>query len=396
MLSVLYLVHDLSDPAVRRRIMMLQAGGAKVVLAGFCRGGSTPREVAGCVPVDLGATRDGAFGQRLLALARAFANVRSLLGGVAKPDLILARNLEMLALAERARSVLGGETIPIVYECLDIHRLMLRDDAVGATLRAVERRLARRVPLLLTSSPAFVENYFRPHARIDAPILLLENKFFDPRDEPVPRADISAGPPWRIGWFGALRCRRSLDLLASFTRRTEGLFEVVMRGRPALAELPNFHAFVAAEPFLSFGGPYRNPEDMASVYGGVHFAWTADFFEAGQNSSWLLPNRLYEGCRFGAVPVAVAGTETARFLAANGIGVTLPSQPDAGSLIAALGGIDGPAFGNLRAAVARHDASKWACGAADCRKLVEALARIAADSSKPAKAAAMLALEPEA
>ena len=37
MLHVLYLVHDLFDPAVRRRVMMLRAGGAKVTLAGFRR-----------------------------------------------------------------------------------------------------------------------------------------------------------------------------------------------------------------------------------------------------------------------------------------------------------------------------------------------------------------------
>ncbi|TJW35424.1 MAG: hypothetical protein E5X59_34950, partial [Mesorhizobium sp.] len=30
MLHVLYLVHDVSDPAVRRRIIMLKAGGAQV------------------------------------------------------------------------------------------------------------------------------------------------------------------------------------------------------------------------------------------------------------------------------------------------------------------------------------------------------------------------------
>ncbi|TIU76079.1 MAG: glycosyl transferase family 1, partial [Mesorhizobium sp.] len=37
MLHVLYLVHDVSDPAVRRRIQMLKAGGAGVTLAGFRR-----------------------------------------------------------------------------------------------------------------------------------------------------------------------------------------------------------------------------------------------------------------------------------------------------------------------------------------------------------------------
>ena len=36
MLHVLYLVHNLTDPAVRRRILMLEAGGAQVSLAGRC------------------------------------------------------------------------------------------------------------------------------------------------------------------------------------------------------------------------------------------------------------------------------------------------------------------------------------------------------------------------
>ena len=137
------------------------------------------------------------------------------------------------------------------------------------------------------------------------------------------KAENPVAPPWRIGWFGALRCRRSLELLADFTRRQGGRFEVVLRGRPALSEFPDFHAFVEAEPYLSFRGPYRNPEDMAAIYGEVHFSWAIDFFEEGQNSEWLLPNRLYEGCRFGAVPISMGNTETGRFLNQQDIGVLL-------------------------------------------------------------------------
>ena len=115
----------------------------------------------------------------------------------------------------------------------------------------------------------------------------------------------AAGEPWKIGWFGALRCRKSLELLAAFTRQMDGRFEVVLRGRPAYSEFDDFDGLVAAEPYIRFAGPYRNPEDLAAIYGEVHFSWAIDFFEEGLNSSWLLPNRLYEGCRFGAVPIAM-------------------------------------------------------------------------------------------
>ncbi|MCQ8873037.1 glycosyl transferase family 1 [Mesorhizobium sp. LMG17149] len=379
MLHVLYLVHDVSDPAVRRRITMLRAGGAQVTLAGFRRTANPIADIEGLRPIDLGATRDGRFGQRLAAVAKAAVSIGSTLGGMPKPDLIIARNLEMLALARRARSAFGA-SVPIVYECLDIHRLVLRNDVLGKALRATERFLARDVKLLVTSSPAFIANYFKPFGQVAAPIELVENKYFEaatilpgaPETEESP-----VGPPWRIGWFGALRCRRSLELLADFSRRMEGRFEIVLRGRPALSEFPDFHGFVEAEPWLSFLGPYRNPEDMAAIYNDVHFSWAIDFFEAGQNSEWLLPNRLYEGCRFGAVPISMGNTETGRFLKQQDIGVMLPqASPEA--LEAVLGKMEEHRFARLKERVLARNPRTWSYDRSDCRALVERLRSLTA------------------
>ncbi|AEH84729.1 MULTISPECIES: glycosyl transferase family 1 [Mesorhizobium] len=377
MLHVLYLVHDVSDPAVRRRITMLRTGGARVTLAGFRRTTTPIADIEGLRPIDLGATRDGRFAQRLAAVAKAAVSLRAKLSGTPRPDLIIARNLEMLALAGRARSAFGA-TVPIVYECLDIHRLVLRNDVLGKALRATERHLARDVKLLVTSSPAFIANYFKPFRQVAAPIELVENKYFEtaailPGARQV--AETPAAPPWRIGWFGALRCRRSLELLADFTRRMDGRFEVVLRGRPALSEFPDFHAFVEAEPHLSFRGPYRNPEDMASIYQDVHFSWAIDFFEEGQNSEWLLPNRLYEGCRFGAVPISMGHTETGRFLSQQDIGILLPqATPDA--LESALGQMEEHRFDRLKARVLAQNPRMWSYDRSDCRVLVEKLRRL--------------------
>ncbi|WP_457150018.1 glycosyltransferase [Mesorhizobium sp. P5_C1] len=387
MLHVLYLVHDVSDPAVRRRIIMLRAGGAEVTLAGFRRTTNPIADIEGLRPIDLGATRDGRFGQRLAAVAKAAFSIGSRLGDTPRPNLIIARNLEMLALARRARSAFGA-SVPIVYECLDIHRLVLRKDVLGKALRAVERFLARDVKLLVTSSPAFIANYFKPFGQVAAPIELVENKYFEaaailpgsPETHGSPDEVASpVGPPWRIGWFGALRCRRSLELLADFSRRMEGRFEIVLRGRPALSEFPDFHAFVESEPWLSFGGPYRNPEDMASIYGDVHFSWAIDFFEAGQNSEWLLPNRLYEGCRFGAVPISMGDTETGRFLSKQDIGILLPeASPEA--LEATLGKMDEHRFAGLKAHVLARNPRTWSYDRSDCRALVERLRGLTAVS----------------
>lgn len=389
MLHVLYLVHDVSDPAVRRRVKMLKAGGARITLAGFRRTTSPVSEIEGVEPVDLGATRDGRFAQRLGAVARAAVSIGAKLAAMPKPDLIIARNLEMLALARRANGALGAD-VPIVYECLDIHRLVLRNDFVGRTLRGAERHLARDVKLLVTSSPAFIANYFEPFGQIAAPVELIENKYFDTAPAATEARfedDSPTTPPWRIGWFGALRCRRSLELLAAFTRRQAGRFEIVLRGRPALSEFPDFHGFIDNEPWLSFRGPYRNPEDMASIYREVHFSWAIDFFEAGQNSEWLLPNRLYEGCRFGAVPISMAETETGRFLKAQDIGVLL-SEATPEAIEAMLGRMDQERFRGLKSRVQGRNPRTWSYDRSDCQAFVDKLRGLAASSGVFAAGAA--------
>lgn len=377
MLHVLYLVHDVSDPAVRRRVMMLREGGARVTLAGFRRTKTPVADIEGIAPVDLGHTQDGRFAQRLAAVVRAAASLTTALGRIERPDIVLARNLEMLALAIRAKSLFGGgNDLPIVYESLDIHRLLLREDLLGRAMRGAERHFARDISLLVTSSPAFVRDYFEARGQVRAPIELVENRFFAPALPPPGEAgcaDTLPGSSWRIGWFGALRCNRSLAMLAQFSRESEGRFEVVLRGRPALSEFSDFDGTIRAEPFVDFHGPYRNPEDVEAIYRDVHFAWLIDFFEDGLNSKWLLPNRLYEGCGFGAVPIALEGTETASFLKARGIGVVL-REPSAQGLQEALGNMDAETFHQLRARVLALPRSTWVCGRDDCRRLLGRLA----------------------
>ncbi len=378
MLHILYFVHDLADPAVRRRVLMLQAGGALVTLAGFRRDDNALAAIHGIEPIELGRTRDAQFAQRVTAVARSAARLREALRSVARPDIIIGRNLEMLALANRAKSIFGGD-MPIVYECLDIHRLLLRDDVVGSALRAAERHFGSQAALLVTSSPAFVERYFRPRSGLPLPVMLLENKVL--ALDPAARAAApnarppAAGKPWKIGWFGALRCRKSLALLDDFSRRMQGRFEIVLRGRPAYSEFDDFDRVVRDAPFMHFAGAYKNPEDLAVIYGDVQFSWAIDFFEEGLNSSWLLPNRLYEGGLYGAVPIAVDGTETARFLASRKIGLTLDAA-DAAHLAALLGEMDEQRYLAAFEAVASQDRKQWMVDRADCHGLVQRLASL--------------------
>ncbi|SMQ76026.1 succinoglycan biosynthesis protein ExoL [Devosia lucknowensis] len=367
--NILYLVHNLSDPAVARRVEMFRHGGATVEIAGFRRADAPLPDLPPGTVVELARTHDARLTHRMLATLRAGYTAKEWARQFSRPDVIVARNLEMLAIAHRLRAIWAGAP-RLVYECLDIHRMMLREDGVGRGMRGLERHLLQSTDLLITSSPAFAENYFR---RQNAPpICLVENKVFAPRDVAVGSNPALAGrcEPIRIGWFGALRCNRSLAALAGLAKEAEGGIEVVLRGRPALTEFDDFHATTDAAQNLSYLGTYNYPDDLPSIYSGVHFAWAVDFFEAGQNSSWLLPNRIYEGCLNGAIPIAVSGTETAAFIERLGIGIVVPDI-DVGTLRAVFDGMTPSRIEALASQIAAQDIRHFRADQAECTTLVE-------------------------
>ena len=233
----------------------------------------------------------------------------------------------MLALANRAKALFSADT-PIVYECLDIHRLLLRQNGVGKAMRAAERLLGRNSVLLMTSSPAFVREYFEPFRQFSAPVALLQNKVLEIAGKPADGLQLAAPPAdgqaWKIGWFGALRCRKSLALLGRF--HAAGWVAASRSCCAAVRPIPSSTISTGWwRPSLTSVSPAPTATRKTSrqIYGEVHFSWAIDFFEEGLNSKWLLPNRLYEGCRFGAVPIAMRETETGRFLADRHLGLLL-------------------------------------------------------------------------
>jgi succinoglycan biosynthesis protein ExoL len=373
-MQVLYLVHDLEDAAVRRRTLMLEAGGARVSLAGFRRSQKPAADTTHKV-IDLGETRNGAFAHRA---AKTITSAPSLIRALGDefPDIIIARNLEMLYLACQVATKLTSSPV-IVYESLDIHRLLLRRDFVGYLLRATERHLMDRAALLVTSSPAFVDNYFAPLQNIRLPVLLLENKVLDIGSHCATVCDtvrLASSDVLTIGWFGALRCRKSLALLSAFTQQMQGKVKVVMRGKPAYNEFEDFDAQIAAEPYITFEGPYR-AEDLSALYAGVDLTWAIDFFEEGQNSKWLLPNRLYEGSRYGSVPIAMKGTETGNFVSRNGMGLILDeATPEA--LAALFEALTPDRLAALQASLKACPPSMFTTTQADCVDFVDRLKQL--------------------
>jgi glycosyltransferase involved in cell wall biosynthesis len=369
-LKALLLAYDLADAATARRAAMLRAGGADVILAGFRRTAEPITSMAGCRAIDFGRTYNANFIQRIGAVIGTILRLGQQRDLFAGADVIVARNLEMLAIGVRGRSLCATPPT-LVYEILDIHRLLLHRGLIGNILRALEGWLTQRAAAVITSSPAFIDNYFKPLSKVRAPIRLVENKALEVTDAaPLPnRTPRKAGPPWVIGWFGMIRCEKSLHILSELARQSNGRIEIVIRGKPSQDIFGNFTALVAGMPGVRFLGPYKSPEDLAAIYRDVHFSWAIDMFEEGLNSSWLLPNRLYEGGLFGAVPIAQSNVETAHFLQRLGIGVTL-ADPLAKNLADFFSTLDAAKYAALEDAVHKVPRPTWVDGPEDCKATV--------------------------
>lgn len=360
--TIAYLVHDLGDAAVARRVDGLRAGGAQVEVAGFYRR-AAPANVAGAAALPLGRSHDARLGQRAWLVLRSLLSPGRLKPLVRRADIVMARNLEMLAIgASLARP---GQTL--VYECLDIHRKMLGEGLASRALRFLERRLLKRTARVIVSSPAFERDYFRGLQGWQGPVDLIENKVSAVPETPA--ADIVQGGPWTIGWFGMLRCRRSLAILSNLVARADGRVRVLVAGIPSPDVFADLPAEIARHPGMEYVGPYR-AADLPRLYGRVHFAWCIDYFEEGLNSSWLLPNRLYESLAHGVVPVALADVETGRWLEQAGVGIRLTRGEELGK---ALEGLTPADYATLSEAARALPRERIAFSPDDHRSLVRQL-----------------------
>lgn len=325
MKTIAFFGHDSGDAAVRRRVRALSDDGFDII-------GYMPRrradKAADWQNVDLGMTRDGAFINRIKVIFTGACRAARPRNNLKRADLIYARNLDMLACAFLAKRFLNSKT-PVIYECLDVHRMMCRQDLIGKGLRAIEGALLKRCEGLVVSSPGFLKNYFARYHEGLYRAVLVENRLAAGADygtRTKSAAHVGKNAPLKLGWVGNLRCKVSLGLLADLADHFGPRLEVHLHGQPARTEIDVFEPVIDPRANMFYHGRYRSPEDLATIYEGLDIVWAGDFMEAGYNSEWLLPNRIYEGGYYATPSVAPSGTQTAHWIATHECGF-LVEQP---------------------------------------------------------------------
>jgi succinoglycan biosynthesis protein ExoL len=299
---------------VADRIMGALAANRRVELLSFDRG-SVEHSVYSDPNVShtsLGSIKDGIAASRLFSLARATWILARTARRIRDPDtIVLANTFEMLLITW----LCGLTRLPTIYDIADIHPLQLSRSVLGKVTRWLERRALARVKMLVVTSPWFYWEYYARRLRVPNAALLIENRVgFDPAHR-ASRQPLSS----RIAWNGLLRCRASAMVLLECLSAAPSL-HLALHG--SLDRLGDTAPKLLALPNCLYTGAY-NPESLVVLLSRASFVWGADFAD-GENSIWLLPNRLYDAIAAGIPLIVVAGTATAEVVLRHQIGIVLP------------------------------------------------------------------------
>lgn len=303
--------------------------------------------------VHLGETVDRNYLRRLPALLRA---LRVLLGHrdvLRQADAIYARQFDLLLVGLLGKWITGS-TARMVYEVEDVQEVFFKKTLQGSLFRWLERRALGHVDLLVALSPGFLRGYFEPVQRYFGPSYVLENKIQlgDQSEEPTCRGRVwdEITDRWVIGWFGTLRCPKSMAILEEIAARLGPKVEIYTRGYPTETGLDAYMEVVDRHPNWTYEGEYTIPDDLETMYGRVHFSWCLDFLDEHGNSPLLRACRLYQGGFYGAVPLVPSGFEMERWTQEAGVGHAFPS-PYAGPIAAFLEGVTPEAYRAERAEI---------------------------------------------
>ncbi|MBT8425414.1 MAG: glycosyl transferase [Silicimonas sp.] len=333
---VLFFAFDIAEAAQIRRIESVRKLGHDVASVSFRRTNMNRDFTPDWPDLPLGRTENGKLMLRLKSLGVGLARLLGQRRIAEGRTIWIARNLDMLALAVLFRRLTGRRDVRLTYECLDIHGLMTRRDVVGRVARWIERRLMARTDLLIVSSPGFIDRYFHPVQGYRGQVAIIENKLWT-GEGPLPRRarPKDTGGPLVLGWVGSLRCPASLALLEAVARDMGDDIRLVFRGSVHRHALPGFDAVIARHSNMHYGGTYEYPHGLAQVYVACDLVWSQDLWQAGTNSDWLLPNRIYEASYFGCPSVAVRHTVPGQRIEASGLGFTI-QEPTPAALSALL------------------------------------------------------------
>lgn len=318
--KALFIIPTLSSVYHQNRVEQIEKSGIECDVAAFDRKYYPGKPWSQNVTL-LGYVEHKKYLKRIHHLISAIPVIRS---KSKDSDLIFCYNLDLLFICWISLILLKDKP-KIVHDVSDIRSVLIGKGIIATALRALERFLLRRTSVVIVTSNAYITEYFHSIQKLfDVCFHLIENKLDqESTPKPVTNGEIRlyGNPPkFKIGYFGLIRCRKSIELLLKLATKAEGRIKIVLRG--VFLGTEDFEPIIRNHPFAEYEGPFINPDDLSEMHFHVDFSWLVHA-HSRENTKWSRIFRFYHASYYKRPMIAQEDSQDGQVVKELDIGLTI-------------------------------------------------------------------------
>ena len=266
----------------------------------------------------LGKVESEKYFNRLFKFPRAINKIRK---EIKTDDILYAYGLDTLYIAYRASR---GKKVKIVYEVGDIRKVFAHNNFKGKLFRLLEKHYLNKIDALVITSPKFLTDYFVKIQNYNRNnVFLIENKPDILNSEfSVQDIELNNDDKIVIGYFGRIRCERSLEILTGLIEEDKR-FTLKIHGEIPDSYIKKYN--LSTNENIELGTSYESYKDLPKLYSNVDISWIAPpyYGKIVNNQNWAIATRFYEGLYFKKAMIDRMDSATTEFINRYKIGITI-------------------------------------------------------------------------
>ena len=320
--TIMFVMQTIGHPRDSKRIKMLIDAGFVVEAVGFSRNSHIGRNPDCKVDV-IGKISDGNYFRRIVVL---LASLNKLQRRVCKSQIIYVSGFDMLFLIFMVKK-LYKLSFSLIYEIGDIRDIQTKSSILGRFTRWLDRLLIRQVDLVVATSIGYIKGYYNDWLGENPKYHIIENKLEFKFEDQKNIYPVVKKTKITIGYFGVLRCIRSIEILCMLAKSQPDNFRVIVAG---VFQDESYKRLITDVPNIKYYGTYESPNDLQKLYSDVDIVWACYPFPADedQNWKWARTNRFYESCYYSTPMIFLKGSGDEKSILKYEIGMPIQDQND--------------------------------------------------------------------
>lgn len=319
-MKIIYILQASSHARYWRRIDKLRELGIKSTVFAFERENFYEGTKGGRQYKSLGNIEQENYKRRIFPLINSIKTIR---GELKEADVVYTFGMDTFIIGWAA-TLFKGNKPKFVYEVGDIRTVFTNKGIIPKIFRAFEKFILKRTDLLVVTSEAYVHGYFKGIQKLNKlNYHVIENKPELKLNVSDINHEKSDNQKIRIGYFGVLRCSRTLEVLKKLIIEHGDKFELYIRG--IITQGKDIVNDIMLLDNVKAEGEYKVPDDLTSMYNQIDIIWACYPYKGKEISNWMWAKttRFYEACYFKKPMITLEGTQDSYYVKDKGIGMVL-------------------------------------------------------------------------